>query len=77
MFKILKEKLGNIKKKLVKEVEVESADEAFAEKGKRISDEAFEDIIWDLVMALLEADVALPVVEEIKNNLKELGVKFV
>ncbi len=71
MFKILKEKLGNIKKKLVKEVEVESADEAFSDKGRRISDEAFDEIVWDLEMALLEADVALPVVEEIKKNLKE------
>ncbi len=71
MFKALKEKLGSIKKKLVKEVEVESAEEAFSEKGKKISGEAFEDIIWDLELALLEADVALPVVEEIKKNLKE------
>ncbi len=71
MFKILKEKLGTIKKKLAKEVEVESAEEAFAEKGKRISEDRFEDIIWDLEMALLEADVALPVVEEIKSHLKE------
>ena len=71
MFKSLKEKLGTIKKKLAKEVEVESAEEAFAEKGKRISEDRFEDIIWDLEMALLEADVALPVVEEIKSHLKE------
>ncbi len=71
MFKVLKEKLGAFKKKIAKEVEVESADEAFAEKGKRISEDKFEDLVWDLEMALLEADVALPVVEEIKTHLKE------
>ena len=71
MFKILKEKLGSIKKKLAKEVDAESAEEAFGEKGKRISEDRFEDIIWELEMALLEADVALPVVEEIKEHLKE------
>jgi fused signal recognition particle receptor len=71
MFKILKEKLGTIKKKLAKEVEVESAEEAFGDKGKKISEDRFEDLIWDLEMALLEADVALPVVEEIKTHLKK------
>ncbi len=71
MFKILKEKLGNIKKKLVKEVEVESAEEAFAEKGKKINEANLDEILWDLEVALMEADVALPVVEEIKENLKE------
>ncbi len=71
MFKVLKEKLGAFKKKIAKEVEVESAEEAFAEKGKRISEDRFEEIVWDLEMALLESDVALPVVEEIKAHLKE------
>ena len=71
MFKVLKEKLGAFKKKIAKEVEVESAEEAFSEKGKKIREERFEELVWDLEMALLEADVALPVVEEIKGHLKE------
>lgn len=71
MFRVLKEKLGAFKKKIVKEVAVESAEEAFADKGRKLSEERFEELIWDLEMALLEADVALPVVEEIKSHLKE------
>jgi fused signal recognition particle receptor len=38
--------------------------------AKSISESKLESILWELEMALLESDVALPVVEEIKSFLK-------
>ncbi len=35
-----------------------------------ISEKKLEELMWDLEMGLLEADVALPVVEDIKNSVK-------
>lgn len=37
----------------------------------QISPERLEDLLWELELALLESDVALPVVEAIKNNVAE------
>lgn len=39
--------------------------------GKKLREGKLEDLLWDLEMALLESDVALPVVERIKTNVKE------
>lgn len=51
-------------------------DEATGWFAKAISDSKLESILWDLEVALLESDVALPVVEEIKRLLtKELTGK--
>ncbi len=36
-----------------------------------ISESALEDILWELEIGLLESDVALPVIEAIKENVKE------
>ena len=46
--------------------------------GKKIKDESLDDFLWELEIALLEADVALPVVEEIKEGVREnlIGKKF-
>jgi fused signal recognition particle receptor len=53
--------------------------EIFSEtiSGKKLRERKLEDLLWDLEMALLESDVALPVVERIKANIKEdlLGKK--
>ncbi|MBW3583801.1 MAG: signal recognition particle-docking protein FtsY [Euryarchaeota archaeon] len=37
----------------------------------RIPDEKLDDLLWELEMSLLESDVALPVTEAIKNNVRE------
>lgn len=37
----------------------------------RLSDERLDDLLWELEVALLESDVALPVVEAIKNNVRD------
>jgi fused signal recognition particle receptor len=39
--------------------------------AKAIPESKFENILWELEVALLESDVALPVVEEIKSILKK------
>lgn len=53
--------------------------EIFSEtrSGKKLREGKLEELLWDLEMALLESDVALPVVEKIKANIKEdlLGKK--
>jgi len=68
MFEKLKQRLFGIKEK---SREIVEPDEAFSDRGKRIKEGKLEDILWDLELALLESDVALPVIEEIKHNLKE------
>ena len=46
--------------------------------AKKIKESSLDDMLWELEIALLEADVALPVVEEIKEGVKEnlLGKKY-
>ena len=46
--------------------------------AKKIKESSLDDMLWELEIALLEADVALPVVEEIKDGVKEnlLGKKY-
>ena len=44
---------------------------AIGDTGKKISEDKLDDLLWELEMGLLEADVALPVIEEIKNGVRE------
>lgn len=48
-------------------------EEVFSEglSGKKLREGKLEDLLWDLEMALLESDVALPVVDKIKDSIKE------
>lgn len=45
---------------------------------KKIKEDSLEDLLWELELALMEADVALPVVEEIKEGVKQnlIGKKY-
>ena len=76
-------------KKAAKKAEKEKKDETPADpsalvtdKGglfdKKIKEDSLEDLLWELELALMEADVALPVVEEIKEGVKQnlLGKKY-
>ncbi len=69
MFESLKNKLSFFRKKATELPE--SAEEVVGERGKKIKEEVVDELLWDLEMGLLEADVALPVVEEIKDNVRE------
>ncbi|MDR2865878.1 MAG: signal recognition particle-docking protein FtsY [Methanomassiliicoccaceae archaeon] len=67
-------KLAKQEKAAAKEAEREKKhDDAqlVGDSGKRIKEGKMDDILWELEVALMEADVALPVVEEIKNGVKE------
>ncbi len=66
MFKALKEKIGFIRKK------AKSLDEEFTTGiGKKITEERIEDFLWDIEIALMEADVAVDVIEKIKEDIKK------
>ncbi len=41
------------------------------DKGKKIKEKALDELLWELEIALMEADVALPVVEAIKDGVRE------
>ncbi len=71
MFDKLKNKLSSLTESSKEEIE-EAPEEAFVDGwGSKIKEGKIEDILWDLKVSLLEADVALPVVEEIQEKVKE------
>jgi len=86
MFESLKKKLSTFKKKAAEQLPVEGepsemepdeaastpevTHKALREGGKRIEDKALNEILWDLEVGLMEADVALDVAEEIKEGVK-------
>jgi len=59
MFNFLKKKIDDIE-----------ADEIFVEKGYSIKEDKLDDLLWEIELALLEADVATEVVEVIKDKVK-------
>jgi fused signal recognition particle receptor len=59
-----------VQKEVEKAVET-VAPSAVAAARFTINEEVLEDILWDLEVGLLESDVALPVIEAIKANVKE------
>lgn len=67
MFKILREKLSGWRKKTAEELD----EVVSTEKGRKIGESKLESFLWDLEMALMEADVAFPVIEEIKQKIQE------
>lgn len=48
------------------------------DSGKKIKEGSLDELLWELEIALMEADVALPVAEEIKNGVREnlVGKKY-
>ena len=57
-------------KKSEKKGKSEGQEEIFtaSKVGKKLREGKLEDLLWELEMALLESDVALPVVEKIKMS---------
>ncbi len=71
MFNKLKKKISGLARSSKEEIE-EEPEEAFVDGwGSKIKESKIEDILWELKISLLEADVALPVVEEIQKNVKD------
>ncbi len=74
MFNFIREKLASLRKKAKEDL----GEDYFSEGlGRRIKESRLDEFIWDLEMALLEADVAYEVVEELKARVRErlLGKK--
>ncbi len=69
MFESLKEKLSIFSKKATELPD--TSEEAVGDSGKRIKEDSLDDFLWELELELMEADVALPVVEEIKEGVRE------
>lgn len=67
MFDSLKKILGLSKKDIEPTAKVE---EVVGDSGKKISEKDLDDLLWELELVLFEADVALPIVEEIKDSVK-------
>jgi fused signal recognition particle receptor len=67
MFESLKKLLGLSKKEIGPTAKVE---EVVGDSGKRISERDLDELLWELELVLLEADVALPIVEEIKASVR-------
>jgi len=67
MFDSLKKILGLSKKDIEPTAKVE---EVVGDSGKKISEKDLDELLWELELVLLEADVALPIVEEIKASVR-------
>ncbi len=68
MFKTLKEKLGIFQKKVDEEIKEEK------KIGFKLKEGKVDNILWALELVLLESDVAMPVIDKIKDDVKkELG----
>src|SRR5437879_11794026 len=67
MFKSLRERLGGWKEK----AEAEVGSESIGDSGRKIKEDKLEEILYDLEIALLEADVAFPVAKEIVDRLAD------
>ena len=61
----------------VEEIEIKETKKGFVEKLKtklkttKIDEQQFEELFWDIELALLENNVAAPVVEKLKQDLKQ------
>lgn len=56
-----------------------TAESVIGTSGKKIKENSsLDELLWELEIALMEADVALPVVDDIKNHVKEnlVGKKY-
>src|SRR3990170_3973141 len=71
MFKFLKEKLLGWRQRAAEEIKDLRPDEVVGEKGRKVREGRLEDVLADLEVALLEADVAHLVVQAILATMKE------
>ena len=65
MFKFLRNKLDGFRKKAEDEL---AGPDITEDGGKKIREGKLDDLLWDLEVGLLEADVAIEVIEKLKEN---------
>lgn len=70
MFKALREKFSAASK-AAKGRSIEDISEVAGEDGRRLKEKVLDDVLDELQMGLLEADVALPVAEELTRKVRE------
>lgn len=63
MFKFLRERLKGWREKTAQEVISE-------DRGRKIREKKLDSVLWELELGLMEADVAVPVIEDIKESLR-------
>ena len=74
MFKFLKKKIKKIEEEIEEEKEEKPIKEKEEKKEKKLlglSEKKIDELMWDLEIALLESDVALEAIENIKKNVKK------
>jgi len=49
----------------------EPEEDLIGDRGKKIKERNLDEVLWELEVALMEADVAMPVVREITDNVKD------
>lgn len=70
MFKGLREKFFSTSRE-AKTKSIEDISEVVDESGRRLKEGVLDDLLHDLQIGLLQADVALPVAEELTRSVKE------
>ncbi|HIH00642.1 TPA: signal recognition particle-docking protein FtsY [Thermoplasmata archaeon] len=70
MFKALREKLATASN-VAKARPVEDLSEAVGDSGRKLRDSVLDEVLSELEIGLLQADVALPVVEELTKGVRE------
>ncbi|HEV8594783.1 MAG TPA: signal recognition particle-docking protein FtsY [Thermoplasmata archaeon] len=68
MFERLKERLLGWRAKAAEEI---APEDVVGDRGRKVREEKLEDVLADLELALLEADVAHPVAEAILKNVRD------
>lgn len=69
MFRALREKFSAASS-AAKRKPIEDISEVAGDTGRRLKESVLEDVLQELQMGLLEADVALPVAEELTDNVR-------
>jgi len=69
MFKSLREKLFSVSSE-AKTKSIDDISEVVDESGRRLKEGVLDDLLHDLEIGLMEADVALPVAEELSKTVK-------
>ncbi len=70
MFRALRDKL-NAASAAARGKSVEDISEVVSDSGRKLKEDALDDILGDLELDLVQADVALPVAEELTRNVRE------
>ena len=69
MFRALREKFSSVSREAKKE-SIEEMTEVVGESGRRLKERVLDDLLHELEMVLVEADVALPVAEELTGKVR-------